>query len=533
LADDLRRYIHGEPIAARPIGLVERFVRLCRRNPVIASLGAVVVALLTLVAVSSIVHSIRTRIYAEREHQARTEAENYLRMTLDAIDEMLSEVGEESLTNVPQMEPVRKMLLQKALDLHQQLLKAKPAHAGLQLEFARAQHRMGDIYEQLGEHEQAKIAYTEAIRMGQRLRTNSQSNLKVQHYLAKSHTMLGELFRKTKPSQANRHFEEALKLQTALYRLTPEDADLRRELSRTLNNQGLLFTELAQYTKAEKALNEAIRHLQRLTEETNSSDDVLADLGRAQINLGFLLRKQQHRGREAENAYQDAIANLKSLHERDPENRECQFRLSIAALNLGNLLIEDRDGVSDQSLQKRQQEAVDWTRFANLKLSDLCMKFPGIRDYWFELANAHNSLANALAGLGQYDEAKEQFDDADLALEQLARNFPEVPGTEAEYQSRKGMIQGCLGFIEFQIHKDPQSAKPYLESAIQHQREATRLGPGNPVFFEKLAQHQQYFAPILAELGLSSEAEKMRQDAETSRATARTMKSRSEDEGSR
>jgi serine/threonine-protein kinase len=73
LTDDLRKYLKGEPIAARPTGPLERRWRWCQRNPAVASLSAAAIGLLAVVAiVTSIGYATTSRALREKEQAAET-----------------------------------------------------------------------------------------------------------------------------------------------------------------------------------------------------------------------------------------------------------------------------------------------------------------------------------------------------------------------------------------------------------------------------------------------------------------------------
>jgi serine/threonine protein kinase/formylglycine-generating enzyme required for sulfatase activity len=69
LSEDLRRWLHKEPIKARPIGRVERTVRWCQRNPALAGFVALLVLAVGGLAttVSLIVHAQRQQTLAQIE----------------------------------------------------------------------------------------------------------------------------------------------------------------------------------------------------------------------------------------------------------------------------------------------------------------------------------------------------------------------------------------------------------------------------------------------------------------------------------
>lgn len=63
-AEELRRWLRGDPILARPIGQLDRFGRWCKKHPTIASLGCIIGLLLVLGIAA-------TSVWAVRENQLR------------------------------------------------------------------------------------------------------------------------------------------------------------------------------------------------------------------------------------------------------------------------------------------------------------------------------------------------------------------------------------------------------------------------------------------------------------------------------
>jgi WD40 repeat protein len=80
LAQELARFLAGEPILARPVSAPERLWRWCRRRPVVATLGAAVATLVLFVAIAG-------PIAAVTQSQLRATADKRAKEALKAKDE--------------------------------------------------------------------------------------------------------------------------------------------------------------------------------------------------------------------------------------------------------------------------------------------------------------------------------------------------------------------------------------------------------------------------------------------------------------
>ncbi len=78
LADDLGRYLNGEPILARRVGSAERLWRWCRRNPLVAGLTGLVAASLVVGTVVASYFAVEARARAREARDRELDAEDHL-----------------------------------------------------------------------------------------------------------------------------------------------------------------------------------------------------------------------------------------------------------------------------------------------------------------------------------------------------------------------------------------------------------------------------------------------------------------------
>ena len=194
LADDLGRFIENRPITARRVSAVEQAWRWCRRNPVVASLTAAVLALVLAVAVVASVGYWQTRLALRGQAQQRARAEAANQLATDALDRIFDQFAPRSdepsaaltldlndnksvkIVAQPVLSPQSAAVLQNLLAYYDRLAKeaggAREKQNVYRRKAADAAARVAGLESLLGQPKQAIAAYDRAIKAYDQLATD-------------------------------------------------------------------------------------------------------------------------------------------------------------------------------------------------------------------------------------------------------------------------------------------------------------------------------------------------------------------------
>jgi serine/threonine protein kinase len=358
LAEDLRRFLADEPILARPVAFWERSAKWARRRPAAAALLAVsMMAAAALLTVGLVYQSRlqrtnadlqqalidvknhrdvadRAREDAEQEHRR---AQAHLEKALEAVDRMLTRVGNERLAKVPQLAELRRQVLDEALEFYRGFLRLESDDPTVRRETGRAYFRVAGVHLLLGESDQAEAACRQALKLQEQLQADYPNHPEYAFDLSNSQGVLGHVYstmgrfdRAAKEHEASRRLSERL---TGQY---PDRPAFRESLVTSHLSTGSFNTYL-DARQAEVSFRKATSHAERLLKDHPDSADYQCLLAACRSGLGLALLNLSRPG-DAEREVQAAMEILQPATHSPPHSGSDYARhLAGAQIALGTV----------------------------------------------------------------------------------------------------------------------------------------------------------------------------------------------------
>jgi tetratricopeptide (TPR) repeat protein len=463
LAEDLRRYLAGEAIAARPVGRWERGRRWVRRRPVVAALllaGSTAVLGLLL---EGFLYNLRltAALHAEAEQRGRAEAN--AQKARRAVDDMYTQVAEKWLAQQPRLEPLQEEFLQKALAIYEDLLREHSSDPAARQEAATALLRVGSIQRHLGRRQEAEEAYREAVRRYRELVAEFPTEADYGEHLANT---LGELARLLHESSRFPEAEVALRQAAAVHEGLsanfPLEPRWRRLGARIQGDLGsVLMTVTGRLQEAEQAHRRALALDEALLAESPDKPAAQHVVAVHSLNLGTVL-VETGRAQEAEKFIGRALALLEKLAADYPGDPKYRFLLAVHLQNLAYFY--DATGRAAPA-EKALGRAIHHQ-------GELARDFPRLVVYRRQLVKYHNDLGALLDKSGRLQEAEAAIRQAVAVADKLLAEFPRVP----DYQFALGVTLANLADL-LRRRDEFGQAIPLLERAIACHEEALRAAP--------------------------------------------------------
>jgi serine/threonine-protein kinase len=236
LAADLRRFLAGEPVRARPVSHGEKVLRWCRRKPVVAGLLAALV-LVFLAGLAGVLwqwqratdnaaqadrNAAKSKVERDIAEQQRELAERRLNILRQRVDG-LTRRGHELLAQ-PGEYAAGKALLEEALTFYDALLPEDARDPHLRLQAVWTYQQVGRICHELGQWDRALKAYDQAATLLSGLLEEEPANKGHRGLLANNYRYRANVLRDVdRMAEAREAYNQAARIHDQLYRDSPTD----------------------------------------------------------------------------------------------------------------------------------------------------------------------------------------------------------------------------------------------------------------------------------------------------------------------
>ncbi len=338
LAEDLGRFLAGEPIRARPVGTLERLRKWARRKPALASLLGISGLLLIALIAGGLVYQFRLQAAlgraeakeAEARRQRQRFADNYDRASA-ALDQMLGRMERWPVGTVPRLKELQREQLEEALAYFQgSLQEDEGADPAVRRNAAWAWGRTAEIQQRLGREREAAESYRRAIELFESLPAEDRDAPDTQAKLQTCYSnwgMMAEPF-----DERERRIRIAWDVAERLARAQPDEPRWQSLLAKSEHGLGWLYWKGNRPAEAESHWARAEKMHAALVRDHPGEEGYQAAMAETCINLAVLYQGSK-RAAAATAYYERAEGLLRPLIERHPPGGEHALRLALLYVN--------------------------------------------------------------------------------------------------------------------------------------------------------------------------------------------------------
>jgi serine/threonine-protein kinase len=407
LADDLGRFLRGEPIAARPVSRPEQLWKWARRRPAAAALVGLSGVFAAVLVAGGLLYQARLR-EARDESQANAaaalrqqqQAAAQYRQARVALQRMLSRLQERGLAGVPRLKELQRRQLEDALAFFQEVLRnLSDPDPAVRFDAVRTYEQTATAQMLLGQSALAEENLQRACDLLAALVNEYPDRPDYQVLWATCLDQRGSACWSRSPVEGEGYYRQALELRERLAAARPDDPERQEHLALSHHHLGAGLTVLGKRAQAVPLYQRAVQIRSRLARDHPEAARYRSLLAGSHVNLG-LAYQATGRAAEAERAFHEAEDLLLPLAVRSPEQLDLGLDLAALYINWSNLPLSMQQ-LPD--MLRRLDRAVELAE-------GVLRQEPQYEDARSRVVGAHGQRAYVYQRLGRYAEEVRDWD---------------------------------------------------------------------------------------------------------------------------